>query len=156
MNARIIHREQRPHLSAAFALRVAWIAYAILLAVPFFTSLMFLWLLDYFTGTRTGPIADRWFLASMIIVASIVAGGALVREHFFKDDGHAVTPGKYLAVMIGIWLALAISGLFSMYACYATESVLPNLIPAFMGLGVYCLFWPSKNAMERHTDDERR
>ncbi|HUB26835.1 MAG TPA: hypothetical protein VL992_15525 [Tepidisphaeraceae bacterium] len=138
-----------PGLTVQSAIRLAWLAYAVLLVVPFFVALWFIWQLD---DTRAGASlahGNAWFLASMIVVAAAVAAASLWRDHIFHDysKGHTVPPKKYLAGMIEIWSALAFAGVFSLVGCIATQSLLPNLIPAFMGLVVYVLLLPTGRVM---------
>jgi hypothetical protein len=153
MNTPIINPAHRPgtSLSPATALRLAWLAYLLLLIVPFFVALRFVWHLGNLPRGGVELHVNGWFLASMILVAAALTGASFWRQRMFKDyrQGRVVPPRKYLAGMIGIWGSLTIAGLFSLASCIVTQTLLPNVIPALLGMGAYLCFWPTGRAMVR-------
>jgi hypothetical protein len=62
---------------------------------------------------------------------------------------------KYLLGMLSVWVALNISGLIALLGCLATRTLLPNLLPAILGFGLFCVLWPNGHAMSRPLASEQ-
>lgn len=141
--------KRRSAISAPTAIWMAWLCWSLFLAIPFSVAL---WL-----GSRTGenPIStsrlseERWFVYAMLFLALIAPGAFFWRERIYEGSqgGKTVTPGKYLAGMVSVWLALLAAGLFSLTGCFALGTMLPNIVPAFFSLALFLMLWPNGRSM---------
>ena len=55
-----------------------------------------------------------------------------------------------------IWLPLSLGGAMASSASLAAATLLPNIVPAGLALGVYAFTWPTRHAMSLpvgNTDD---
>lgn len=148
--------EIRSGLSVPKALRMAWIFWAIFLLIPFTVIFWFIWHASASQNPLSQVGHERWFVAAMAYLGLVAPAAFFWREHVFKDyrEGKPVPPGKYLAGMIGVWLALETSGLFSLVGCIVIGALLPNLIPAFLALMLFLMLWPSGRSMVRSVGNE--
>ncbi len=143
------------HLTAATALRYAWISWLTFLLLPFF---LFLYVLVNLTdidenATRHLASAQIWFVVSMAYMAIVVPGAIFWRSRLFKPywQGNTVSPNHYLKGMFLVWLSLEIGGLVSLTGCLVNHSLQPNLLPALVAFMLFTPLWPSGRAMTRHT-----
>jgi hypothetical protein len=137
-------------ISAARALRVAWISWIIMLVIPFFLSLAMIWRLAIVPSSdQSAMTGDAWFLTAMLYLLVVVPGAFFWRGHVFKAywTGQPVTPERYLFGMLSIWVALVVGGVFSLIGCFVTNSPLPNLLPALVAFMFFVTLWPSGRAM---------
>ena len=142
--------QQTRQLNPAQALKIAWLAWITLLALPALVFLAVLWrFLDDETLPADPALAQRWFLACMGYLAIAVPAAFFWRSREFKAywDGQVVSPNRYLRGMLTIWIATEIGGLMALIGCFVTESMLPNLLPAMVAFILFTPFWPSGRAM---------
>jgi hypothetical protein len=156
----VVVPEPRSGLSAKMALRVAWVAWIILLIIPFLVSMAMIWQVAIEAhgagagaGAIGGSVGHGWFLMAS---GYLLLAGPLSffwRGRVFKAyaTGKPVSPEKYLFGMLVIWMALEIGGLFSLAGCFVDNSPLPNLIPALVAFMFFVTFWPSGRAMAQPT-----
>lgn len=141
------------NLSFKNAMRKAWTCWLFLLVIPFLILLYAVWRLEGADTIRPDVASGGhgWFIAAMAYL--LVAGPASFfgRSHIFKAywSGQTVTPQKYLAGMLTIWLALEIGGIFSLVGCLVNHALLPCLLPALIAFMFYATLWPSGRAMTR-------
>jgi hypothetical protein len=139
----------RSALSAPTAIRLAWACWLTFLIIPFSVAFWLIWnsAANQIPLSRSGE--GRWFFAAMGYLASVAPVAFFWREHIFKDRrvGKAISPGKYLVGMIGVWLALLTAGLFSLAGCIVVGALLPNLVPAFLSLLLFLMLWPTGRSM---------
>jgi hypothetical protein len=85
----------------------------------------------------------------MIFQCVVVPASFFWRGHLFREyrRGGVVSPARYLLGMWSIWLPLALSGVLASCAAIATRTLLPNIVPAGLALGVFCFTWPTGHAM---------
>lgn len=145
-------------LTAARALRLAWLCWLGLMVIPFTIILWLIWHLS--PGQLTAPpaVSEKWFIGAMGYLALAVPAALFWRGHVFKPywQGHTVAPWQYLRGMAATWAALAVGGIVSLCGCVATESLAPNIIPALLSLIFFLVLWPGGRAMVRrvgNTDD---
>jgi hypothetical protein len=141
--------ESRSQLTPGQALRIAWVSWLALLAIP---ALLFLAVMWRFIGDdtpRDTGFAERWFLVTMGYMAVAVPAAFFWRSREFKAywEGKCVAPGHYLRGMLIIWLTIELGGLMALAGCIATGSLLPNLLPAMVAFMLFTPFWPSGRAM---------
>ena len=143
--------KRRLAISAPTAVSMAWLCWSLFLAIPFSVAL---WL-----SSRAGdnPIStsrlseERWFVCAMLFLALVAPAAFFWRERIYEGSqgGKTVTPGKYLAGMVSVWLALLAAGLFSLTGCFAVGAMLPNIVPAFFALALFLMLWPNGRSMFR-------
>jgi hypothetical protein len=143
--------KRRSAISAPTAIWMAWLCWLLFLAIPFSVAL---WL-----SSRAGenPIStsrlgeERWFVCAMLFLALVAPGAFFWRERIYEGSqgDKTVTPGKYLAGMVVVWLALLAAGLFSLVGCFAVGAMLPNIVPAFFALALFLMLWPNGRSMFR-------
>jgi len=143
--------KRRLAISASTAIWMAWLCWLLFLAIPFSVAL---WL-----SSRAGesPIStsrlseERWFVCAMLFLALVAPGAFFWRERIYEGSqgDKTVTPGKYLAGMVSVWLALLAAGLFSLTGCFAVGAMLPNIVPAFFALALFLMLWPNGRSMFR-------
>jgi hypothetical protein len=133
------------------ALHAAWIGYGIMLALPF---LMFLYVAASLMGQdgavrRDLPLADGWFIASVVYMVLVPAGSFFLRSRYFREywKGQCVAPRQYLKGMYVVWVALEIGGLFSLFGCLMSRSLVPGIMPALAAFVMYIVLWPNGRAM---------
>jgi len=136
-------------LSAASALRIAWVTWLLLLVAPFCIFLAMIWRVAIMPSAVSHLTGNSWFLGACLYLLVAVPGSFFWRGHVFKAywTGHTVSPRKYLIGMMSIWLALEIGGIFSLAGCFVENSVLPNLLPALVAFMFFVTLWPSGRAM---------
>ncbi|HYO08934.1 MAG TPA: hypothetical protein VER17_08170 [Tepidisphaeraceae bacterium] len=142
--------QEHSQLTAGQALRIAWVSWLALMSVPALMFLFVMWhLLDNEAAVADTAMAQRWFLACMIYLALAVPASFFWRSHEFKCywDGCVVSPKNYLKGMLIVWLAIEVGGLMALAGCLATNSLLPNLLPAMVAFILFTPFWPSGRAM---------
>jgi hypothetical protein len=151
----VVIQAPRSSLSAKVALRIAWVAWIILLVIPFFVSMAMVWnvaIESHSAGAAaTGSAEHGWFLMASCYL--LVAGplSFFWRGHAFKGywTGKPVSPEKYLFGMLLIWMTLEMGGLLSLAGCFVDHSALPCLMPALVAFMFFVTFWPSGRAMVR-------
>jgi hypothetical protein len=139
-------------LSARMAIRLAWLIWLVLLAIPFLFFLGVVWTLSgRESAGNLGHQSQMWFLTASVYLLVVVPVSFFWRGHVFKAywSGKTVAPGKYLFGMISVWLALEIGGIFSLVGCKVNDSLLPNLLPALVAFMFFVTLWPSGRAMVR-------
>src|SRR5688500_4748457 len=132
------------------ALRLAWVCWLMLLAIPALMFLVVLWqFIDDETTPRDPAMAQRWFLGCMAFLAIFVPASFFLRSREFKGywSGECVSPASYLKGMLSVWLTMEIGGLLALAGCLVTGSLLPNLLPALVAFILFIPFWPSGRAM---------
>lgn len=144
-------------MSSGTAIRVAWVGWLVLLAVPFLVFLIALWQHQEREAVTTGSGAavsgesNFWFLATSLYLLVVVPISFFWRSHIFRSywSGKTVEPSKYLAGMFSIWIALEIGGIASLIGCIVSNALLPCLLPALIAFMFFVTFWPSGRAMTR-------
>jgi hypothetical protein len=132
------------------ALRYAWCAWLTMLSVPLVMFLYVCWnLMDEQVAKRNLPAANAWFVACVAYMITVVPAAIFWRSWHFKSywSGECVAPKSYLIGMIGVWVTIEIGGIASLIACLATNSLLPNLLPALVAFMLFLPLWPSGRAM---------
>jgi hypothetical protein len=132
------------------ALRLAWVCWLMLLAIPALYFLVVLWqFIDDDSVPADPAMAQRWFLGCMAFLAIAVPASFFLRSREFKGywTGHCVSPSHYLKGMLSVWLTMEIGGLLALTGCLVTQSLLPNLLPALVAFILFIPFWPSGRAM---------
>lgn len=143
-------------MSAARALRIAWLSWLIMLIVPFILFMFVVW---YLTWISTSPAATTlnqvWFLAASLYLILAVPGALFWRRHVFKAywDGVSVSPQNYVNGTVTVWVALEIGGIFSLVGCIVTHSLVPCLLPALAAFMFFVPLWPNGHAMTRPVGD---
>jgi hypothetical protein len=152
-NAALSNRphDSRSGLSVQTALKMAWLCWLVLLAVPFLLLQALIWYIHVGDVSRYHSETNGWFLAAMICLLAVVPGSLFLRGHLFRDYwmGHPVTPRRYLVATISVGVALAACGVVSLLGCLITDSFMPNLIPGLLALVMFALHWPTGRAMVR-------
>ncbi len=145
-----------PPLTAALALRYAWISWLTFLLLPFFLFLYVIVNLTDEVSTRHLQSAQIWFVISMAYMAVVVPAAIFWRSRLFKPYwlGNTVSPRSYLKGMLVVWLSLEIGGLLSLTGCLVNHSLLPNLLPALVAFMLFTPLWPSGRAMTRHVGNQ--
>ncbi len=134
------------------ALNLAWIAYLILLVVPFLVFLGLILLLGFGRGDfSAGGGGHEWFIVSTVWIGVTVPIAFWFRSRLFRDywSGGVVSPGRYLSGMLSIWVALEIGGLLGLIGCFVSKSLMPSILPALVAFMLFTPFWPSGQAMTR-------
>jgi hypothetical protein len=152
-----VHTDTRSTLTRSQALRLAWCAWLMLLAVPAVMFLAVMWrFIDDETMPRNPATAQRWFLCTMAYLALAVPASFFLRSREFKSywSGKCVTPAHYLKGMLSVWITMEIGGLLALTGCLVTESLLPNLLPALVAFILFIPFWPSGRAMTCPVGDQ--
>jgi hypothetical protein len=152
LNAASQNKTMNGSLTAASAIRIAWITWLTLLIIPFAVFLYIVWKFSNGETTVRHNEGDIWFLVSALYLLAVVPLSFFWRAHLFKsyDAGHPVHPHKYLFGMMAVWMALEIGGLFSLTGCLIYDSLLPDLIPALVAFMFFVTFWPGGRAMTHH------
>ena len=148
--------EARSQLTPGQALRIAWVSWVVLLAIPALGFLAVMWT---FIGDETTPdrgLGERWFLVTMIYMAVAVPAAFFWRSREFKAywDGKAVSPARYLRGTLIVWLTIEIGGLMALAGCLASNGLTPNLLPAMVAFMLFTPFWPSGRAMTHPVGDD--
>ena len=141
--------EGRSQLTPGQALRLAWVSWLVLLAIP---ALLFLTVMWTFIGDETHADkgrAESWFLICMAYLAVAVPAAFFWRSREFKAywEGNCVSPTRYLRGMLILWLTIEVGGIMALVGCLVTGSLLPNLLPAMVAFMLFTPFWPSGRAM---------
>jgi hypothetical protein len=141
--------KRRLAISATTAIWMARLCWLLFLFIPFSAAL---WL-----SSRAGenPVSmsrlgeERWFVGAMVFLALVAPGAFFCRERIYEGSqgGKNVTPGKYLAGMVSVWLTLLAAGLFSLTGCFAVGAMLPNIVPGFFALALFLMLWPNGRSM---------
>jgi hypothetical protein len=143
-------------LTVQKALRRAWHAYVLLLAVPFTLVLALIWRLTQNPAPVTHTPTSAWFLAAMAYMAVVIPASFFARERIFHCYwlGQPVAPAKYFVGMACVWLALDSSAMLSIAGCIITRALMPNLIPCVILLLYFFTQWPLGRAMICSTGHE--
>jgi hypothetical protein len=149
-------RFPRRGLTVQKALKRAWQAYFVLLAVPFTLVIALIWRLTEHPAAAADVPNSAWFLAAMAYMGIIIPASFFARERIFRAYwlGKPVEPAKYLVGMVCVWLALDSSALLSIVGSIATGALMPNLIPCVILLLYFFTQWPLGRAMIHSTGDE--
>jgi len=142
-------------LTAAGALRLAWIIWLVMLALPFFVFLAVVWAL---MGDRQAnpQTANVWFIFSLAWLGLCVPVAFFLRSRVFKAywTGRAVSPRSYLTGMFTVWATIELGGLISLLGCYFSHSFTPNIMPAIVAFILFTPFWPTGRAMTKPVGHE--
>jgi hypothetical protein len=143
--------KRRLAISATTAIWTARLCWSLFFAIPFSVAL---WLSSRpgVNPISTSPLSEeRWFVCAMVILALVAPGAFFWRERIYEGSqgGKTVTPAKYLAGMVSVWLAILAAGLFSLIGCFAVGAMLPNIVPAFFALALFLMLWPNGHSMFR-------
>jgi hypothetical protein len=132
------------------ALRAAWLAYLILLMLPFPVLAAFI-ISHSNAGTSLRPPHDvsLWLVVTVAYLVVSLPAALFYRRHlcmaYFR--GNAVAPRRYLIGMLVVWLCLDLGVLLSLVGCYETSSFLPCLLPAITAFVVFLALWPNGRMM---------
>ena len=139
----------RHPLTIKTALKLAWVSWLVLLAVPFLLLQALIWYIHVGDVGRYHAETNGWFIAAMVCLIAVVPGSLFLRGHLFRDYwmGHPITPRKYLVATILVCAALAACGIVSLVGCLVTDSFMPNLIPGLLALLMFAMHWPTGSAM---------
>jgi hypothetical protein len=139
------------------ALQIAWWTWFVLLAMPFVVFLAVVWRLIDSEVAGNEPLAQMWFVTSMLMLAVGVPLAFFWRSRIFKGYwvGHVVSPKDYLVGMATIWISLEICGLFALAGCLVTGTLLPCILPALVAFMLFTPLWPSGQSMVRPVTNER-
>ncbi len=138
-------------LNTQHALRWAWSFWIGLQIVPLMVFVLAIYAaIAAEPDTSRGVAAERWFLITMICLLVALPLSFFWRSHLFKGywRGHRVSPHRYLAGMLTVWLVLAAGGTAASLGCLVTGTICPNIFPAALALAVFALFWPNGHAMD--------
>ena len=153
IDAAVAARHENAHaLEPRQALRIAWVSWLLLMAVPFVYFLAVVWqLMDDDSVPPDGSLGERWFIFSMVYIALAVPAAFFLHDRIFKAywHGSGVTPMRYLKGMWSIWLTIEAGGIVALTGCLITRSLTPNLLPAMVAFMLFIPFWPSGRAMSR-------
>jgi hypothetical protein len=132
------------------ALRTAWLAYLVMLLLPF--PLLAVVLYVHFvlhTASEHANVANRWFLLTMAYLSVAVPAALVYRKHLCSAyyRGELVTPRNYLVAMITVWLSLEVGMILGVVGCGVTESLLPCLFPTALAFGFFMTLWPTGRMM---------
>ncbi len=146
-----LHHEHpdRPQLTVERALLYAWRTWITLLAIPFLLVLGLVWHMGFGQVGTAGGNVTGWFFGAMIFIAVVIPASFFAREKIFSSywTGQVVSPRKYLAGMVTVWIALDLAGIFCVLGSIMTESLMPNLIPSVILLLYFFTQWPMGRAM---------
>lgn len=139
-------------MSSSQSLKTAWFLWILLAAMPlpFFIAVLMQQLNQEVTAAQN-PVVYKWFIGTLIFTAIAVPAGFFLQQRFFRSywKGQPVAPLKYLLGMLSVWVALNVCGLIALSGCLATRTLLPNLLPAVLIFGLFCVLWPNGHAMSR-------
>jgi hypothetical protein len=147
-------------LTPETALRSAWLWWVVLLLLPFALFLGVVLSLLASEGEPNPGIANTFFMVSLLWLLVTVPGAFALRSYCFRAywEGRPVEPRSYLRGMITVWLSMEIGGILALLGCWASNSLMPCLLPAAVAFMLFTPFWPSGNAMEESAgpeDDEQ-
>lgn len=139
------------------ALSIAWRVWFAYLIVPFVFFMAVVYQL------ASGPAnvdsqqhasthaAQVWFILSLAYMALAVPGAFFWRSRLFAGywKGQHVHPREYLIGMISVWTAMEVGGILALIGCIATNTLLPNLLPAMLAFMLFTPLWPNGHAMTR-------
>jgi hypothetical protein len=141
-------------ITAELALRIAWISWLTMLAIPFVLFIAAVWIAmgDDGIGRTFGTESRAWFYVAVAYLITAVPVSFFFRSHVFKAywTGECVSPRNYLRGMLAMWLTIEVGGIIALLGCIATKSLLPNLMPALVAFMLFTPLWPSGRAMVRH------
>ena len=139
-------------LTVALAMRIAWVAWVVLLIIPFLVFLAMIWCTTIVPTNEVADHSRNWFLISCAYLVIVVPASFFWQMHVFKGyyTGQTVTPTQYLVGKLTVWLALEVGGLLSLAGCFINNAPLPNMLPALVAFMFFVTFWPSGRAMVRH------
>ncbi len=143
-------------ISVKTALKLAWLFWGLLLAVPFFFLQWLIWQVTTGDTSRFHSNDEKWFIISMGYLLVVLPGLFFLRGHLFRDYwlGRPVPPSKYVLATILIGVALATGGIISLIGCLVTDAFMPNLIPGLLSLLLFVLHWPTGRAMIKTVGNE--
>jgi hypothetical protein len=152
-----VSARDRSELTPGRALRIAWLSWLSLAAIPFLLFIVVVLTLTA-NGSRPGnrALAERWFLFSMLYLALAVPCSFFLRSYVFKAywAGEVVSPKNYLTGMLTIWMTIVAGGILALIGCWLSDSLLPNLLPALVAFMLFIPFWPSGRAMTRRVGND--
>jgi hypothetical protein len=131
-------------------LRDAWLAYLVMLMLPFAVLAVGIARLSGNGTTPTvGHHANRWFLLTMAYLAVAFPAALFFRRHlciaYFR--GEPVAPRHYLIGMLAVWLILEVGMILSIVGCYVSVSFFPGLLPAVLAFMFFVTLWPTGKMM---------
>lgn len=138
-----------PPLSPRAAFKTAWRLWTLMLVLPFFVFMAAIAYLMTSTVTARPELSHNWFVFAILWTGVTIPAAFFVRSRLFADywQGRTVAPGRYLAGMLVVWLAIEVAGLISLAGCFVSGSLLPDLIPALFAFVLYLMLWPTGSAM---------
>jgi hypothetical protein len=137
-------------LTPRAALRVAWISWLVLLAVPF---VIFQWAFRaamFAPAEQVRPdVADFFFWPVVLYVAIGVPAALFWRSRLLRPywRGHAVPPRAYLVGMGTLWACLSFAGVLAGVACLLAKTLSPNVAPGAVALVLFLTLWPHGHPM---------
>ena len=137
-------------LTPQTALTFGWVAWFALSAAPVLFLVAAIHLSLRARGVQTSsPAAVHWFWGNMLFLAVVVPASFFWRAHLFRSyrRGGLVPPATYLLGMLSIWVPLALAGILAACAAIAVRTMLPNIVPAALALGLFWFTWPTGHAM---------
>jgi len=143
-------------LSVAGAMRIAWMMWLTMLAIPFVLSMAVMFTLDWNSQVVIRNDAGRvWFVIALAWIGITGPLAFFVRGRIFQafGRGEVVAPRHYLMGMMAIWLAFEIGGILSVVGVWKSQSLAPCIAPALLAFMLFTPFWPSGRAMTRPVGD---
>ena len=139
-------------------MRLAWWAWVIMLATPFFVFMAtILYLLSAEAPWVQGPgtLGFTWFVVAVAYMLIVVPASFFWQSRFFRAYyvGNAVQPRAYLRGKLVVWGALEFGGIFSLVGCIVSGSLLPCLIPALVAFMFFVVLWPNGQSMREGMGD---
>ncbi|HYE18925.1 MAG TPA: hypothetical protein VEA69_10805 [Tepidisphaeraceae bacterium] len=144
------------------ALKYAWGAWFILMAIPAVAFLAVIW--QFADRTPAVSIDDgwKWFIGVLATMIVTIPASIFLRSRLFRGyyDGECVAPKTYLTGMLVTWITAVGGGMLALYACLQTGTMLPNLFAGAVAFIFFVTQWPSGMAMvcdrQGATDDPER
>lgn len=148
----LLETREKTALNAQHTLMIAWIAYLVMLIIPFLVFLAVVFRLNYGSvESASEDVVRRWFICSMIFCGLSVPAAFFAQAKAFKGywQGQCVQPRNYLKGMLVIWGSLEMSGLIALLGCWMTGTVIPIMLPALVAFVLFVMLWPNGHAMTR-------
>jgi hypothetical protein len=138
------------------ALRRAWIIWLTLLFIPFFAFMALIFYLMAGPEPVRPTVSHVFMFVSLIWIALATPLGFYLRSRMFRayEKGKPVPPRSYVIGMTMIWVPLEIGGLLAIVGAFASNTLIPNVIPAMLAFVLFTPFWPTGHAMTRNLGDQ--